>query len=55
MTNAIQRSHAVTQDCAHILDIEWTASVTKFQRATLNGRQADRAWAQSSRRDHHNW
>lgn len=44
MTNAIGESAAVTQACAHVLDIELTKPITGLQRTTPNGRHAERAW-----------
>ena len=45
MTNTVGGPKAVTQACAHVLDIELAATVVGLQRTTPEGRQADRAWA----------
>ena len=45
MTNTVGGPKAVTQACAHVLDIELSAPVAGLQRTTVDGRYADRAWA----------
>jgi glycosyltransferase involved in cell wall biosynthesis len=45
MTNTIEHPSAVSQDYAHVLDIELSAPIAGLQRITPDGRHADRAWA----------